>query len=160
MLQNPKNLFLRQYLHNLYFMKTRYILFTKPFQASPCWHQVPCFHKVKKTHLFQRWMDFSSGLKKDFVRFRKKWEQDNLILRFSDLYYGFWPPTWNLNFFMDAPLMRRRGQEIGRGVRDSKSYFQICDPTVSCVIMAFWDHIEIHRTTQCSQLSIINSKKI
>ena len=50
--------------------------------------------------------------------------------------------------------MRRRGQEIGRGVRDSKSYFQICDPTVSCVIMAFWDHIEIHRTTQCSQLSI------
>ena len=55
--------------------------------------------------------------------------------------------------------MRRRGQEIGRGVRDSKSYFQICDPTVSCVIMAFWDHIEIHRTTQCSQLSIINSRK-
>jgi hypothetical protein len=56
--------------------------------------------------------------------------------------------------------MRRRGQEIGRGVRDSKSYFQICDPTVSCVIMAFWDHIEIHRSTQCSQLSIIYSRNI
>ena len=55
--------------------------------------------------------------------------------------------------------MRRRGQEIGRGVRDSKSYFQICDPTVSCVIMAFWDHIEIHRTTQCGQLKVIFSEK-
>jgi hypothetical protein len=46
------HLFLKQCLHDLHFLKT----FTKPFQASPCWHQLKYLVFIVKKHC-QKWMD-------------------------------------------------------------------------------------------------------
>jgi len=60
------HLFLKQYLRNLHFMKTRF--FTKPFQASPSWHQLKALLFIKWRTLFQKTMDFDALTKQEGIK--------------------------------------------------------------------------------------------